>query len=96
MWDEDIPSFIQALTTLDDGSFISTSAASVVKPTQFYCETKEHDTQNDQYNGISSNGSSNGTIQSHNLLVFAVFQNIVPIFMPFLFLKQFFSYFSKK
>ncbi|XP_065205589.1 ETS homologous factor-like isoform X2 [Planococcus citri] len=57
MWDEDIPSFIQALTSLDEGSFISNSTtnASATKVSQFYCENKDQDCPNEQYDeGASS------------------------------------------
>lgn len=54
MWDEDIPSFIQALTSLDEGSFISTSFSSsstdsTTKASQFYCENKDQDCGSEHY-----------------------------------------------
>lgn len=62
MWDEDIPSFIQALTTLDDGSFISSSTVSpVAKPVQQApCEIEDQDCHNEAYEGISSPGATSG------------------------------------
>jgi hypothetical protein len=62
MWDEDIPSFIQALTTLDDGSFISSSSAnSTVKSgSQTPDNNKVQDCSAEAYEGVSSPGTNSG------------------------------------
>ena len=69
MWDEDIPSFIQALTTLDDGSFISSSSANAFAKSgpQNPCDNKEVDCATETYEGVSSPGTNSGSSSHFNI-----------------------------